>query len=148
MTVNGEYEGHPDWSPDGDQVVFETDDGLFLMNAEGGNRQRLTRGLRHSNPEWSPDGNEIVFDDGYFDIFVLDVETETIRKLTHRRQPEFAPAWSPDGRHIVFRSTSADCEYCGSDWPMQVWVMNSDGSQAHRITRRQGYGAPSWGATD
>jgi Tol biopolymer transport system component len=145
LTSNDGYDGEPDWSPDGKRLVFATDNGLFLMSSDGKERRRLTRGLRHSNPDWSPDGRMIVFDDGYFDIFVVEVESRDVRKLSRRRRPEFAPAWSPDGRYIIFLSTSANCQYCGADWPMQVWIMNTDGGQAHSITSASGFGAPSWG---
>ena len=43
----------PAWSPDGSRMVFVTVDGLFLMDADGSNRRRLTTG-KHIAPAWRP----------------------------------------------------------------------------------------------
>lgn len=43
----------PAWSPDGSRLVFAGSDGLFVMNADGANRKRLTTG-RHYAPAWRP----------------------------------------------------------------------------------------------
>jgi hypothetical protein len=44
----------PAWSPDGSKLVFRSQaDGLFTINADGSNRQRLTTGNHHA-PAWRP----------------------------------------------------------------------------------------------
>jgi len=43
----------PAWSPDGSKLVFAGSDGLFVINADGSNRRRLTTGPDHS-PTWRP----------------------------------------------------------------------------------------------
>jgi dipeptidyl aminopeptidase/acylaminoacyl peptidase len=61
----------------------------------------------------SPDGGSIAFTsngaatDGdllNFDIWVLDLEQRSARRLTNRAGPELAPEWSPDGNAIIFRA--------------------------------------------
>ena len=43
----------PAWSPDGSKLVFAAVDGLFVMNADGSGRTRLTTGAHHA-PAWRP----------------------------------------------------------------------------------------------
>jgi TolB protein len=45
--------GEPAWSPDGSKLVFASDDGLFIIDADGTNRRRLTTGPHHA-PAWRP----------------------------------------------------------------------------------------------
>ncbi len=143
LTTNSGYDGEGSWSPDGDRIAYAGDDGIYVMDADGSNKRRLMPGP-WTQPVWSPDGRKIAYDDGYFEIFVVDAADGRATRLTHRRQPERAPTWSPDGKRIAFLSTDARCKYCGGEWPMQIWVMNADGSQQHRITREAGYGPPAW----
>lgn len=57
------------------------------------------------NPTWSPDGRSIAFSalsGGVTDLYVCDLETETLRRLTDDVFGDIHPAWSPDGRSIAF----------------------------------------------
>ncbi len=56
-------------------------------------------------PAWSPDGRSIAFAaqvDGFLDLYVLDVETGQLRRLTNDAYADFQPSWSPDGRELAF----------------------------------------------
>src|SRR5439155_22227211 len=61
LTSNGSYDGEPDWSPDGKRLVYATDDGLRIMDADGSHVQPLTRGGYHQQPRWSPDERRVAF---------------------------------------------------------------------------------------
>jgi dipeptidyl aminopeptidase/acylaminoacyl peptidase len=57
------------------------------------------------NPAWSPDGNQIAFSGlvgGYNDLFVYNLSTRALRRLTSDAYAELDPAWSPDGRQLAF----------------------------------------------
>jgi Tol biopolymer transport system component len=49
----------PDWSPNGDQIVFTGTDGIYTMGADGSNAVWLTNG---TSPDWSPNGDQITFE--------------------------------------------------------------------------------------
>jgi Tol biopolymer transport system component len=79
----------------------------------------------------SPDSRRLVFFRRGQGIFVLDLGTRRVIRLTRDRS-DAAPGWSPDGRRITF--TRGD----------GVYVMNADGSGARRIAT--GAGPGSWAA--
>jgi Tol biopolymer transport system component len=57
------------------------------------------------NPAWSPDGTRIAFAGlvgGFNDLFVYDLKSDQLRRLTNDAFADMDPAWSPDGRQIAF----------------------------------------------
>ncbi|HEX9705412.1 MAG TPA: BamA/TamA family outer membrane protein [Gemmatimonadales bacterium] len=57
------------------------------------------------NPTWSPDGRQVAFSaqtGGHTDLFIYDVESRQLRRVTEDAYADLQPAWSPDGRQIAF----------------------------------------------
>ena len=57
------------------------------------------------NPTWSPDGNQIAFSSqvgGLTDLFLYDVSSGAVTRLTNDAFADLEPAWSPDGSQIAF----------------------------------------------
>ena len=57
------------------------------------------------NPTWSPDGRFVAFSalaGGLTDIFIYDLETDRLKKMTDDSFADLYPAWSPDGSSIAF----------------------------------------------
>ncbi|MFH5886134.1 hypothetical protein ACG2F4_17635 [Halalkalibaculum sp. DA3122] len=100
------------WSPDGEQfaaVVFaEGDNQIIIIDVETGNTvQTLKFGAVDAitNPSWSPDGEKIAFsgaDGGYTDLYVYNMEEESLQNLTRDRYSDLQPTWSPDGSQLAF----------------------------------------------
>lgn len=90
-----------------------------------------TNFIQHWHPDWSADGQRIVFasQEGSFveELYVIDVATGQIERLTDNGYAEQNPVWLPDGR-LMFTS---DREVIRS-----IWVMNADGREATRLTPR------------
>ena len=56
---------------------------------------------------FSPDGNAIAFTwngekGDNFDVYVKDIASSEVRRLTMDPGRDVSPVWSPDGRHIAF----------------------------------------------
>ena len=80
-------------------------------------------------PRWSPDGRWIAFDSrksGHGDIYIVEAQGGTPRRLTTEPSDEVRPNWSGDGRCIYFASNRED------SW--QVWRMPVEGGPAVRVT--------------
>jgi Tol biopolymer transport system component len=99
------------WSPDSKRlafVVFEHGDNrLAIVDAAGGpiERIRIPGVDALANPAWSPDGHTIAFsgqDTGVTDLFLYDLDSKQVRRLTHDKYADLEPAWSPDGKTLAF----------------------------------------------
>jgi len=64
---------------------------------------------RYYTPRLSPDGQRLAFaalTNNGSDIYVYDVQRETMARLTFDEKENAAPVWTPDGRHLVFRTSA------------------------------------------
>jgi Tol biopolymer transport system component len=143
LTRNRDYDGQPDWSPNGSTIVFERADGLFLIDPNGRSRRRLTRGY-HQNPDWAPEGARIAFDN-LADVYILTEEQGRARRLTRNPGPDFAPEWSPDGRRIAYLSNPVCARGggCTAHEPLLIRTSGPVGGRPTSITPL-GWGPPHW----
>lgn len=60
LTFDNNFDNYPKYSPDGANIVFESNSNIWTMNAEGTNKKQITSsgGMQ---PDWSPDGLHIVY---------------------------------------------------------------------------------------
>jgi dipeptidyl aminopeptidase/acylaminoacyl peptidase len=97
---------------------------IYLLDQDGAIRPLLTdRASESVGPAaWSPDGRKLAFFRRGQGIFVLDVRTMQVVRLTNEPGDSF-PGWSPDGRRIAFTR--------GAD----VYVMRSSGADVELVIR-------------
>ena len=95
-------------------------------------------------PRWSPDGRHVAFfsrrdtngDDD--EIYLLDLPSGGVTRLTDRTGNDFCPAWSPEGDRLVFVSVDPD-------GARSLRILDTNGAEVMRLA--QGYHRvtePSW----
>ena len=101
---------HPEWSPDGKQIVFQMDKDLYLVPAGGGKPKPLVQGGGVNQfPAWSPDGEKIAFirsvayDSPSFIYFVRPDGSE-LTAITGKLSGPRQLSWSPDGKYLAFEN--------------------------------------------
>ena len=126
LTAGPGYDYQPDWSPDGERVVFVRylDDAmeLYVLELDSGEVKPLTDGgAVNLEPRWSPDGARLAFvstrDTGRFHVFIGRIEGDTLtgaEPLVAERKSEvdryyyspfdheLSPSWSPDGDALLY----------------------------------------------
>ncbi len=78
---------------------------IYVMNADGTDRLRLTDRGDNWFPSFSPDGAQIAFvsnRDGNRDIYLINPDGSNLVRLTTNVGASYQPAWSPDGKRIAF----------------------------------------------
>src|SRR5437763_693025 len=126
----------PAWSPDGQYlayVSFETKhSGVYVQRVKSGERRQVSaRAGVNGAPEWSPDGRKLALTlgggGGNPDIYILDLTTQDLMRITDDPAIDTEPVWAPDGRSLYFTSDRA-----GSP---QVYQINAQpGAHPKRIT--------------
>jgi Tol biopolymer transport system component len=146
----------PMWSPDGQKIAFwsgpDGNGGIYVMNADGGERRMLAR--NHALVAWSPDGRKILLGRGGRQVcpapcvgggggtkayaVIANADGSGLRTLTRTAGANgVIESWSPDGRKIVFVSDR--------DGNFEIYVMNADGSGQRNLTRHPGHDSdPAW----
>ncbi|MGE0046558.1 MAG: prolyl oligopeptidase family serine peptidase [Hyphomonadaceae bacterium] len=104
--------------------------------------------VRVGAPALSPDGRQALFSATRIaianetrdaDLYLADVQTGEVRRLTHDPAPESEAAWSPDGRMIAFVARR------GADTAGQIYVLPVAGGEAQRVTNLpMGARLPRW----
>jgi len=101
------------WSPDGKQLAFITfekgDIFLGIVDVSNGRIKSIrVPGLDAiNNVAWSPDGHTIAISGqitGVSDLFLYDMQTNSVKQLTNDKFADLQPAWSPDGKTLAFVS--------------------------------------------
>ena len=131
-------------SPGGDQIAFVSDrqgtPQIFIMPSSGGGARRLTyQGNYNQTPRFCPrkETPMIAFtgrdERNVFDVFLYDLRTGKIDRVTQGKGSNSDPAWSPDCRLLAYSSSRGG-----------LFLMNLQTHKEFQIYKG-GAKNPSWG---
>lgn len=100
-----------DWSPDNSKLVYVSYEkvrpAIFIHNLNNGQRSQITnyKGI-NGFPSWNPNGKSIVMSlskDGSSDLYIYELSTKMLFKLTNDRTDETEPSWI-NSEEIIYTS--------------------------------------------
>jgi len=106
------YMTEPSLSSDRKEIAFVSGGDIWTVPAEGGTAQLLvSHPATESKPLFSPDGKLLAFGSnrtGNGDIYLLELTSGNVRRLTFDDGGENLDAWSRDGAWLYFSSNARD----------------------------------------
>jgi Tol biopolymer transport system component len=122
LTFDGAGNASPDFSPDGNKIVFRSQrdgGGVYQIATFGGDTRLLARDGR--NPRYSPDGSRVAFwigDPGVAaavpgngTVWTVSSEGGLPRRIAREFSTARLPGWSSDGRHLLILGYRSDKAY-------------------------------------
>jgi TolB protein len=131
-------------------IVFAHEGDIWVMNADGTERTRLTEDPAEDlDPAWSPTGTHIAFasdrgpGSGGNDIYVVEVESGVTMRLTTGGGIDEYPTWAPEGGRIAYACGRGRLPEGVANF--EICVMNGDGSEQQQLTDADGVSDyPAW----
>lgn len=125
----------PVWMPGGYELIYQRYGQINLVYMDTGESEELLDfDYGTYDLAVSPGGDQIAFegwadDDNDSEIYLFDLGSGSLRKLTDNLPYDNDPVWSPDGRRIAFNSYR--------DGNYEVYLMDTDGSNLARLTANE-----------
>ena len=148
LPLSAEF-GQAAWSPDGRDLAYTADTGIFVAHMAGGPPTEIggsCEGVWACDIAWSPDGTQLIRSDadGVWQIRADGSDTDA-RLLIPSRDDELVnrASWSPDGRWIVYVRQRPGTTIS------TLWLIRPDGTDDHPVSLPTaedslGIGQPVW----
>jgi len=124
------------------QIQFD----IWRYPVDGSPEQNVRRGAQITRqtgnvqtPSAAPADHELVYlsdSGGHGNLWILNLETQQNRQVTFEQDPQVTigvPVWSPDGKYIAYVKRGLKA------WNVDLWLMNPDGSAAHKVSDGGGW---------
>ena len=130
----------PAWSADGEWVAYVSFENhasaVYVQRVRTGERRLVSaRAGINGAPAFSPDGRKLALtlssSSGNADIYVLDLATQSLTRITEDPAIDTEATWSPDGKQLYFTSDRAGGP--------QIYRVAAQGGEA---ARRISFGVP------
>jgi TolB protein len=133
----------PAWSADGEWLAYVSFENrvaaVFVQRISTGERRQVSARAGHNGaPAFSPDGKRLAItlsgSGGNFDIYILDLASQNLTRITDDPAVDTEPAWAPDGQTLYFMSDRGGA-------PQIYAVAPQAGARARRISFGASYAA-------
>lgn len=130
----------PSWSPDGQRIAYVSFEGrkpaIYVQSVYNNAAREEIASFKGINgaPRWSPDGRQLALTlskDGNADIYLLDIASKKLNKLTRNFSIDTEPVWTKDGKQLYFTS--------GRSGSPQIYKIPVSGGRAERVTFEGNY---------
>ena len=115
---------------------------IFWMDQEGKTEPLLPTPRGYSYPSFSPDGKRLavhITEGSNIDLWVYELERETLSRLTFDEGADLVPVWTPDGQRLTFASDRG-----GGAWNL-YWKRADGTGDAERLMESSNLQVPiSW----
>ena len=133
---------------DSGKIVFSINEkDIYTMNEDGTGFQKITHHPgNHTGPAWSPSGEKIAFYDqinnNSASEYIMNADGSNIKRLTFDTNViDSPPCWTSDGKIIFAR------EYPLVNSKTEIWMVDSSGSNLHKIVEDGSYPDCSYDGT-
>ena len=136
----------PRFSPTTQEITYmsfgQGDPRVYLLNLDNPGQREVVGNFPGMTfaPRFSPDGGSVIMSlqrGGNSNIFVMNLGSKAITRLTDSAAIDTAPSFSPDSARICFESDRGGRP--------QIYVMSASGGTAQRISFGEGsYSTPVW----
>jgi len=117
-----------------DQIVFVSEDDLWLISSAGGRAERLTAGVGEARyPCFSPGGELLAFvgqEEGPSEVYVMPAPGGAAQRLTFQSASSCRVlGWSPDGKTILYASNASQINRRYD----VIFAINPNGGMPHQV---------------